>query len=247
MAQISVGGIIRGDTLVSTSREFSPPEYFDYSSIIDPRSAAFEGAISQQDLVIWATDTITEGTESDYFYPRRHQPLFVKLTNSSYSWSYEYAEDFILFQLDVHNIGRNRIDSAYVAILTIPAVGHFGRQFLSDDDLGGFRSVVTTPGPCEFEDTLNVMWWADNDGDPINGVFTDKVTHDDSTGWYFRSCPFGFAIYILSPPAVPGRNDWRKATLSYNWWNYSPIPSHDFGPRRLRDYRDFGTGRTGTP
>lgn len=250
-AQMWVGGVLRGDTLVTQAgreaRIAGPQPYVEYRSIVDPSAPEYEGAVSEQDFISVATDTIIEGIPLDDFTHRRHKPLYIKLTSRSYAWSYGYAEDFVLFDLSIKNIGKNRISNAYIAFRISPEVG-FPRTSppTATDDLGGFVKTVPSSGPCGFIDTLNIMWWADNDGDPVDGVFTDqKVVTPE--GDILRSCPDVNGIYIIHPPAVAGQPEWGKAMLSYNW-RYSNIGgSRDWGPRRRENYRDFGTGGMGWP
>ncbi|HWR82293.1 MAG TPA: hypothetical protein VN285_03225, partial [Candidatus Deferrimicrobium sp.] len=244
---VNVGGIIRFDTLVSTVGEFTRAQYYDYLSTTDPSSPVYEGAVAQQEYITSVVDTFTDGFERDFLDPRFHKPLFLELTSHSYSWSYEYADDFVLYQLDVHNIGRNTIQDAYVMIEAYPAVTFTPTNRIPQGHLIGFRQTERSPGTCESVDTLNLMWWADNDGDPVNGAFTENVALD-SAGDRVRSCPDVAAIHIIAPPSVAGKQEWRQATLSFNWHFPTFLGSpYDFGPRRHKNYRDFGTGGTGWP
>ncbi|MFQ6008072.1 MAG: hypothetical protein ACE5K8_03885 [Candidatus Zixiibacteriota bacterium] len=250
-AMMWVGGVLGGDTLVSDLREIRPvdwPEaYVEYRSILDPAAPEFEGAISEQDFTSVGIDTFTEGIPLDDFSHRPHKPLYVELTSRSYAWSYSYAEDFVLFDLSIKNIGKGRIKDAYVAFYIWPDVGFKGgTRFTDIDDIGGFVRTVPAPGPCGFIDTLNIMWWADNDGDPVEGVFTDQKVMTPE-GDIIRSCPDINGIYLIHPPAVAGRSEWGKATLSYNWWYRYPLGGDDWGPMQRANYRDFGTGRLGLP
>jgi hypothetical protein len=250
LGAINIGGILYGDTLVSEEYEMSPlpPEgYWEYRSIVDPSVPEYEGAVSQQDFITRATDTITVGIPRDSLLRRGHKPLFVELTTRSYAWSYNYAEDFILFDLSIKNIGTGRIEDAYVSFQIWPDVGFKGGTFVPNlDDLGGFVETAPLPGPCGFVDTVNIMWWADNDGDPIDGVFTDRKVVGPE-GNIIRSCPDVNGIYIIHPSVVVGREESAKATLSYNWRYVSVSESRDWGPRRRANYRDFGTGGLGWP
>jgi len=220
-ASISVGGILNGDTLVSQFYEWSslPPEgYWEFRSILDPSAPEYEGAVSQQDFITKSTDTVTVGLPNLVDYPGPHRPLFLELTRRSYSWSYSYAEDFVLFYLSIKNIGSARISDAYVAFHAWPDVGFKGGTRITDiDDLGGFVKTVPAAGPCGLVDTVNIMWWADNDGDPVDGVFTDRKVVSPE-GDVIKSCPDVTGIYVIQPPLVAGSEEWGKTTLSYNWW-----------------------------
>jgi len=251
IGELCVGGVLRRDTLVSTGMmEMYPPDReacVEFRSILDPSAPEFEGAISEQDYIGTEIDTVTSGVQPDYFFGHPHKPLFIELTTRSYSWSYGYAEDFVLFDLSIKNIGKKRINDTYFGIEIYPDVGFKGgTRITNTDDLGGFVKTVPSPYGCGFVDTLNIMWWADNDGDPVDGVFTDRKVVSPE-GNIIRSCPDVTGIHIIHPPVVAGRKEWGKATLSYNWQYASYGWVNDFGPRRRQNYRDFGTGGLGWP
>ena len=44
---------------------------------------------------------------------REHIPLGIEIEQRSYAWSYEYAEDFVLFDFDITNIGTNNINKVW--------------------------------------------------------------------------------------------------------------------------------------
>lgn len=250
-AVIDVGGVLGGDTLVSEGgyemRPLPPEFYYEFRSIVDPSAPEYEGAVSEQDFITKATDTVTAGIRRDYFLRRSHKPLFLELTRRSYAWSYGYAEDFVLFDLSIKNTGTRRIENAYVAFQVLPDVGFKGgTRRTASDDLGGLLRTMPSPGLCGFIDTLNIMWWADNDGDPVDGVFTDRAVVGPG-GDMIRSCPDVTGIYIIHPRAVAGGREWQKPTLSYNWRYSNADGSRDWGPRRRENFRDFGTGGLGWP
>jgi hypothetical protein len=90
-------------------------------------------------------------------------------------------------------------------------------------------------GGCQFEDTLNIAWIADNDADPEGGAYG------------VMSVPGVTATRVVRTP-----ND--SLDISFNWWIANDNSSLDFGPRERpgvgewqEDFRDFGTGGLGTP
>ena len=259
-----VGGVVGGDTLVSSevyvplynfvlynnSSEFHSHD-FPYGNIIqrstlDPKAPGFKGAISEQDFISVTCDTITEGVRihPDYFHLRPHIPLGIEIENKSYAWSLGYAEDFVMFDWLIRNIGDKYIHNAYFAIDMGVAVSYFGNTSQHPDDLCGFLSEVPAPGGCGFIDTVSMMWSADNDGDPVLGQFVSQFTPDPVSGQIVLSGRHASAIQLIDAPVelVP------YSTISYNWWVYDPRadvdPQNDidFGPRHRVNYRDFRTG-----
>jgi len=203
------GAIIRRSTLPSSQ---------DYSAL----------AVSEQDFISTFTDTFTDIglTGQDPIDNIPHIPIYVSVKQSSYAWSYDYAEDFVLFDYQIANIGRFPIRDLYLAIYVDGDVYHESNNangFL--DDICGFRRTVAMPdGSCLPEDTVNIAWIADNDGDPSSGnwSFTSPV---GVTGSRVVRTPFD----TMTVDTTGG----QQGTLSYsfNWWISNGDASLDFGPR----------------
>ncbi len=254
-----IGGIVDRDTLVSTGAdgwgygvkhsldnngwrhrgmELSPDPHpfsvLERRSIMDPNSPLYEGALSEEDVIAVYTDTFPNGHRGltfDSFHGRMHKPLNIRVTQTSYAWSYPYSEDFILIKLDVENMGDETIKDAYIGVHVDADV--WGEGYLSkgngDDLTGLFETVETSYGGCQFRDTVNLAWSADNDGD-----FQRNVPVPGVVGMRFLSAPYDLH---LAP--------------SYNWWVSNSKAILDFGPRKKgttkEPYRDFQTGAMGTP
>ncbi len=244
-----IGAVVGRDTLVTVGadgwqyiREMFPDDkytaVFKKRSIIDPSKPEYEDAISEEDYIFTYTDTFPELVASNLYNPV-HIPLYIGVTQSSFSWSYEYAEDFVLFDYKIKNIGTRTLDSVYMGLYVdadvcfgpIPCAGGF------DDDICGFleKRPFTYKG-YTFDITTNIAWIADNDGD------LDKV-NDPQSG----PVPHVTGMRIVRTPAT-------RLDVSFNWWVSNGDPSLDFGPREKpyrgrwkEPYRDFGTGGLGTP
>ncbi|HSH00797.1 MAG TPA: hypothetical protein VLB27_12130, partial [candidate division Zixibacteria bacterium] len=114
-----VGAVVGRDTLVSNGadgwssvQEMWPAsqeqqkanfgdELMKIRSISDPDDPEFALALSEQDITCVYFDTLTEGVQTDGFENRPHIPLGMKIRQSSYAWSYSYAEDFVLFDYKI--------------------------------------------------------------------------------------------------------------------------------------------------
>lgn len=242
-----IGAVVGRDTLVSVGAdswqwvyEFNPDippfGYPVYRSIIDPQSSDYRDAVSEEDYVMVYTDTLTEGIPND-FYGRPHMPLNIEVTEASYAWSYAYAEDIILFDYQVKNIGTQTLHDVYMGILvdadvSFEALGNEGAQ----DDLCGFLHTMPAQFErCTYTDTVNIAWSADNDGDLDAALPTGQPV------------PHATAARIVRTPA-------KELDVSFNWWLCNTDATLDFGPREKpfrgrwkEDYRNFGTGGSGTP
>ncbi len=244
-----IGAVVGRDTMVSTgadgwisnSQEFRPAyEPFGnliYRSIRFPEQPdLFEGAISEEDYIAVYSDT-ADYVDDNAWDGLPHRPLNIEVTQRSFAWSYSYAEDFILFDYEIRNIGTSTLEDVYMGFYNDSDVGLRTDQQRHTDDICGFRETFTSlyEGTCEFEDTVNIAYIADNDGDPEGGVYTDN------------SCPDVTGMRIVRTPA-------DQLNVSFNWWISNGDPGADFGPRERdgigrwpEEFRDFGTGGLGTP
>ena len=207
----------RGDMIKRTIRK-SEPEYSP-------------DAVSEADYIAVYSDTLTDAqyVPQNPDEGRPHVPIGVQVVQKSYSWSYSYAEDFILLDFVIRNIGINEIRKAYMGIYVDADVGHPGTNNFFQDDICGFKNTVVSPSCAELEDVINVAWIADNDGDPNSaGVFDAK-----------------------SPTAVTGTRVVRtpnpELKTSFNWWVSQGDPTLDWGPILQANARNLGTGGLGTP
>jgi hypothetical protein len=200
-------------------------------------------AISEQDIIAVYTDTCAKPPLCpgcpDPFDNRDHFPLNIQVTQKSYSWSYEYAEDFVLIDFTIKNIGFKRIKDMYMGLYIDADVQHIDEpprgSYGAQDDICGFRELVTAPkGDCT--DTVNLAWISDNDGHGSQDggerakVFTSK-----------------------SPIAVTGTRVVRSPKLglkySFNWWiSNGDVSDRDWGPwkaenqKRWAEMNPYGSG-----
>lgn len=242
-----IGAIVNGDTLVSTGfdaghwfagREFNPDiepyGFIQHRSIIDPEAPEFKGAISEQDLITTYYDTLVGEwmyNETDH---RTHKPIGLEIDQRSYAWSYSYAEDFILFDYTIKNVSDKRLTGVYLGLwvegsVTWTYVTPEEYNWEGYDDITGFLyDHETEYGGCQFHDTVNLAWFADNDAayqdvgdsiEPLTGIG---------------------GVRLVRTPS-------ETLKLSYNWWTPNYDPKYDYGPQTFRTYRDLGTGATGMP
>lgn len=249
-----IGAVVGKDTLVSCgsedfyeTNEFWPDEpelggNFKYSSI-DKDSKLYNPnnkAYSEEDIVCEYYDTTTNPSKTgqDATDRRPHVPLGIKVSQRSMAWSYDYADDFILFDYKVQNIGHERLKKVYMGIWVDGDAYHISRYGETgwNDDIVGFYPTHPAPEGCGFVDTVNVAYHADNDGDP--------VPVDAPTDWDYASIKSAVGTRVVRTPS-------DSLEYSFNWWiiDYSDV-SRDFGPRRqgtLSDPLRLFDGRLGTP
>jgi len=237
-ADLWIGAIVGRDTLVSTGgdggSEFHPDERrIALRSTIDPAKPEFEGAVSEQDYIAIYYDTCRRcsGVGNDWLDHRGHRPLNIEVTQRSFAWSYAYADDFVLFDYAIRNIGQDRLRRVYMG-LYVDADVHSLAQLSEgyEDDLSGFKTwlpALYLKPPCPSDsDRVNLAWTIDNDGGLEPGPFPPT--------------PHVAAMRIVRTPA-------DSLVVSYNWWIRNSDPRFDFGPQARATYRDLGTGGLGMP
>ncbi len=241
------GAVVGSDTLVTVAadgwlgiHEMNPGSGhagdFISRSTLRSKPDYSPDAVSEQDFICTYTDTMTDpgvtGGE-DPFDNRPHIPLNLSIRQSSYSWSFEYTEDFVIFDYSITNIGLFPIKDLYLGIYVDGVAYH--KSIESNgfrDDVCGFRRTVATPADfCIREDTVNIAWIGDNDGDPID--------HE----WAHTSPVAVTGVRVLRTPNP-------DLQYSFNWWISNSDPSLDFGPRMAGTdedpFRTFGS-QLGTP
>ncbi len=244
-----IGAVVGRDTLVSVgadgwqyTREMwpsalnvTPKDTIQRHSIKNPNDT---DAVSEQDIITIYTDTVTNPSfvANDQVDGRPHIPLNVGITERSYAWSYAYAEDFVLFDYSIKNIGTKVLNKVYMGIYVDGDVGPVGGSAEeAADDICGFKRALPSTFGCGFVDTVNIAWISDNDG---RGSM-------DAT----QPCPQGFNYTAVTGTRVV-RTPSDSLKYSFNWWISNGSAAQDFGPRRAGTpddpFRDFG-GFLGTP
>jgi len=243
-ASFWIGAVVGRDTLVSVGsdgwmniEEFYPDTYpegeIEFRTINNENDV---DAISEQDYIAQYCDTLTDPgwVQDDNFDGRPHKPLNIEVTQRSYSWSYSYAEDFVLFDYSIKNIGRKTIEGAFMGIYVDADVKNKGGQEGFDDDICGFKRSIPSDYGCGFIDTINIAWIADNDG---------KQSEQDV-------CPFSVNSFTSVTATRVVRTPSDSLKYSFNWWISNGDAAQDFGPRMAGTpedpFRDFG-GFLGTP
>ena len=231
-ADLWVGAVAGRDTLVSTGfsggEEFHPDGRPDglpkYRSTLDPREPEYEGAVSEEDYIIVYADTCRRCSgRPDARDGRAHRPLNVEITQRSMAWSYAYADDFVLIDYSLKNVGHETLKQVYVGLHVNAGVFTLEEEAMNrgwSDDLCGFREKQEAsylPWTCPPDsDLVNVAWSIDNDG--------------------------GLAGRVrFNPPLLSSlgtrvvRTPRENMEVSFNWWGTGIGGS--FGPQTQSNYR----------
>lgn len=226
-----IGGIIDDDTLVTTSidcdqtgyyakyeNEFLPDYWWlsDFEDLSPPEfKEYFDGLVhSQYAFQCYYTDTAIAYYTMPYntYDKRRHIPMNIKVTQTSYSWSYQYAEDFIIINYHIQNIGTKPIVEMYFGLYHEGAMHHVSEVPQPRlDDLEGYIDSIPYENPELGMEPLHCSWVCDVNGDPWGSVWNPIST---------LNC-FGIA-----PLEVP----WTVDRFNFNWW--VEMHNQSWGPRQ---------------
>jgi hypothetical protein len=173
-------------------------------------------AVSEQDFIAVYTDTLENyprviTTNSYDGEDRNHISLGIEIQQESHSWSYSYAQDFVIIDYRITNIGSKFLKNLYVGLYMDGDVGHQDESDRHTDDFCGFRkfAIDSVTGQAV---QINAAYIADNDGRPHNVITGTNFTVPHVTG-----------TRVLRAP-----NPMLETT--FNWWNSNSNANQDYGP-----------------
>ncbi|KAA3637103.1 MAG: hypothetical protein DWP97_01455, partial [Calditrichaeota bacterium] len=235
------GGIVKTDTLVSNflTTDIFNNESIEYKSILKSNDYYSVDAISELDIIESSADTFDLASNPrGYFFDLDKYHLGIQIFKNSYIWSFEYAEDIIIFNIIIKNINSNRtIKDFYIGIEQRPSIGYTALpDFQQLHTLSGFIDKKVTSDDCDVTDVFNIMWSASIDGDPVNDEYTDQVVFDGE--YDVKSCTDSYGLFFLDYPV----NKINNRNASFNWWtNFSST----YFPQKKESYRDLSLGLYG--
>lgn len=234
-----IGAVIAGDTLVSIGEDgwegnvnellpsYDCDDSLKYRSTLD----GDPDAVSEEDYIANLSDTVSNPS----FVDPSHRPIGISIHQESYAWSYNYAKNFVIIDYTFKNIRDDdrTIENMYIGIYIDGDCGHVETSDYAQDDITGFvrNYIDETTAPPE---TIPVMlaWIADNDGDPEDGVFTDRSPTGAMACRVLRG-PWGTTI------------DPDSTDFSFNWWISNINEDYDWGPCRTGNDPGFDGTPTG--
>ena len=224
---IWIGAIVGDDTLVSVgtdgwafsdaSKELFPGG--DAADSIQVRSVRAssphysEDAVSEEDFVAVYTDTLLTSDFNAVSINHR-QPLNIRVKETSYAWSFSYAEDMVIFDYEITNIGLKTLRDVYMGVYLDGDVGPTPRNYNdgfgnAQDDFTGFRAFDASGK------VINTAWLADFDGPSYRSASSgDGVL-----------VPGVMALRVVRTPA-------KQLRTTYNWWFSDDDVEVDWGPGR---------------
>ena len=224
-------GTTDADTIIERSTRPGSPFFADSTS-------PYGKAISEQDFIAACTDTWTDPA----VVGDKHKPLGLKIIQKSYDWSYSYAQDFILIDYEIINIGRDTLRNFYMGLYVDADVGASGEanRTKAGDDICGFRRWRST---AQSADTLwpvspeadSVVFYRQGlppehvEGKPKTQAPSEQINVSWISDYDGLSDPNSWPT-----PGVTGTRVLRspnpRLKYSFQWWYSSEDPTKDWGP-----------------
>jgi len=189
-----------------------------------------------------------------------HIPLGVEVKQTSYAWSSEFAQKFVIIDYTIYNVNATKdIYNFYMGLYLDCDVGNSKTTSYAQDDLGGFiqnASVVNESTGLPEPVTLNMTWVADNDGrDPQLATQASscfEIANDEAQmvpqGRELKGATAVTSIRVL-------RNPNPKLRYSFNLYNAKGAgydnnfmtvdDPEDWGPRWKDGYHNSKTAISG--
>jgi len=202
-----IGGIVNGDTLVSTGvsgwspagREFYPPDWPSEATVTQLEY------VSDYSFCARYVDTFTTGIDDDYF-GRPHRPLPIEVSLRGHVWQRDPFQDIVIYDMLVTNIGAEIISDAVIG-------------FYMDCDIGQNFGIVHTDDLAGSLPAEGIAYCVDNDGDLSADWIAEKIfafkflstsfaVTDSSFNWYVSNGTedFDFGPRQKATPEKPFRD-----------------------------------------
>ncbi|MBN2789560.1 MAG: T9SS type A sorting domain-containing protein [Candidatus Delongbacteria bacterium] len=190
----------------------------------------------------------TPYTGMDEYDNREHIPLGIEVKQKTYSWSYEFAQKFIIVDYTIYNRhpGGKDIFDFFMGLYMDCDIGPIGGDITYNhaDDLGGFIQkwdgyIDPASGEQKTMD-LNLAWAADNDGRSYTGTNFYSATGEPGAGSVLDGATGVVAVKVLRNPSPNMRYAYNMYIASSNdeaqdwsphWktglhsdWNYDLTP-----------------------
>ncbi len=207
-----------GNILMLSTRGKNSPPYADSVGTIpsDLPNRTFR-AISEQDFIAVFYDTNTTAPTPDPNDGRPHNPLGLRIVQKSYSWSYEYAEDFILIDFEITNIKDRALKNVWIGLYIDADVWHMSEATHGNAEMGAQDDI------CGF-----LPWYVDRNNDSTE-IYTAWIA--DNNGMGVADAP---SFSSTSARGVSGCRVVRAPTSNFeygfNWWISNVTAEYDWGP-----------------
>ena len=215
-----------------------------FENVYDPLATA------EEQFSMMYTDKLVQRTPytgMDDYDERDHIPLGIEVRQKSYSWSYDYANKFIIIDYTLYNRNTENKDiyDFFMGMYVDCDIGMIYGEWMFNhyDDIGGFIQKwdnYIDPGTGEQRTVdMNMAWAADNDGRNYTGTSYYTATGEPGAGSPLDGATSIAAIKVLRNP---------NPNLRYSFNMYTPNSedeSMDWGPRWQTGLHGPGSAQVG--
>jgi hypothetical protein len=210
-AGLWVGGIVSGDTLVSTGTKDWPSAFEFHPEAHSP--PVFSDTLGDEEYTSVYFDTLTDPElVSDDEIDGLHRPFPIKVRQTTRLVDDPLFDKGIILEVTVTNIGAQTIEDLWLGWYIDCDIWHPDNENSWLGDLSGYRTSTITLDGQPYD--IAAAWSADNSGDP------------DSSGSFDERSPLGAfgAMMLECDPPLP--------EASFNWWTVAFSQAYDWGPGR---------------
>jgi len=224
-----IGGIVGNDTMVTTAMD----GWFSYVDVV-PESSLKGGTIRTANFADdeFVTTFYDSHPIEEFDFDHEHNPLGVKVTQTSSSWADSLYDNFILVEYTIENFGGKNITDGWIGFYLDADIYFANENIIGyNDDCSGLLSFEMEEGNSATQTYCGYS--IDNDGNP-----------NESMAWDESSIRSAISFSLLD-------QSFDIERTNFNWWYSNNIPAYDFGPRLAGTPEDpfysFPQGNLGTP
>jgi len=194
-----------------------------FEDVYDPAASA------EEQFTTMYTDKYPNASYS-YYDKRSHIPLGVEVKQKSYSWSYKFAENFIILDYTLYNRNSDQKDiyDFFMGVYIDTDIGRKYAAYNADDICGFIQKWEGYIDPATGEQktvNLNFAWSADNDGREMIRYVPGGPLKDPGPGSPLTGATGVATLRVL-------RNPNPNLKYSFNYFSsYIYDEKYDWGPR----------------
>jgi len=221
-----------GDTIVERSNNPNSPVYDSL-------------AVSELDFIAIYVDTYTDQAQCPNL-GTFHKPMGLEVTQKSYAWSYSYAEDFIIIDFWIKNMGRKTLREVYIGLYMDGDCGPTGALYQNDksqDDVCGFIPSIPIQyggNPDNPKDSIKVAWLSESRLTGFEGVAAGIETPDVT----------GMRVLRTPNPSLGTSFNWwysNQNDQTLDWGPAFPDNPYDILLNQVNSQMAPGDAQAGTP
>ncbi|NOR44223.1 MAG: hypothetical protein GQ534_01450, partial [Candidatus Delongbacteria bacterium] len=195
-----------------------------FEDVYDPAASA------QEQFETMYTDKYI-GNAYDIFDKRSHIPLGIEVKQKSYSWSYKFAEKFIIIDYTLYNRNEEQKDiyDFFMGVQVDNDIGRLdGLSYYADDLCGFIQQWDGYIDPATGENKpvdLNFAWAADNDGREQTRQYLGGPIMDPRRGKPLDGATGVATLRVLRNPNPNLKYSFNIVVPGYG------LEQYDWGPR----------------